>query len=104
MTFSRQNPAADFLSWRKDHAVLTIRAVPNAGRTELAGLWNQALKIKLQAQPEDGKANKELISFLSDALDIPKSSISILHGELDRNKVVAIYGIPEVVIRQKLKL
>jgi len=69
---------------------LSIRVSPNAGRSEIAGLRDGVLQIKVAAPPVEGKANKELIDFLSKALEVRKSSKSIVKGQTGRNKVIAV--------------
>ena len=51
------------------------RVQPGASKSAVSGLYGDSLKICLSAPPVDGKANEELIKFLSKTLDIPKSSI-----------------------------
>lgn len=75
--------------------ILNIKVTPNSSRSRIVGKFldekNQKyLKINLAAIPEDGKANKELIKFLSKLLKIPKSKIKIIRGETSRMKVVEI--------------
>ncbi|GMO47241.1 MAG: DUF167 family protein YggU [Termitinemataceae bacterium] len=48
------------------------------------------LKIKIAAQPEDGKANAALIRFLSKQLACPKSEIAIINGEKSRCKTIKL--------------
>lgn len=48
------------------------------------------IKINVISVPEKGKANKELLEFLSKYLKISKSSMEIVSGELDRWKKVVI--------------
>ncbi len=66
------------------------------------GVHNGEIKIKITAPPVDGEANKELISFLSDNLDIPKRNLTIVKGDSGRHKVVDILGVDEAVIRRRL--
>ena len=73
--------------------MLPIKAIPNASRSEVSGWEQDALKIKLQAVPEDGKANKELLRFLSKTLKIAKSDIALDSGEKSRHKRLIISGI-----------
>ncbi len=73
--------------------LLPVRAVPRASKNEIQGVHGEALKIRLQAPPVEGKANQALIRFLSDALDIPRAQLSIASGETGRNKAVLITGI-----------
>ena len=69
---------------------LEIKAVPGASKTELAGVKDNRLRIRLAAAPEDGKANAELLNFLSKTLGCPKRDLRIVSGEKSRVKVVAL--------------
>lgn len=71
---------------------LTVQVTPNAHRTEVVAMVDGAFKLRLRAPPVDGKANQALIRFLADALDLPKSAISIVSGHSGRRKVVEIAG------------
>ncbi len=78
----------------------TVRVQPRASRTELAGVQQGALKVRLQAPPVDGAANEALVEFLSDTLDVPRRMIRIVAGDTSRSKVVEIVGIsPSAVAR-----
>lgn len=67
---------------------LSLHAQPGAKRTEFAGLYGEALKIRLAAPPVDGKANAVLTNFLAAYLGVPKAAVTILAGESSRQKVV----------------
>ncbi len=69
---------------------LMLQIQPNARKSEVIGCFGDALKIRLHAQPIDGKANDVLITYLSDVLDIPKRAVSIMHGHAAKRKVVDI--------------
>lgn len=68
-----------------------MKVTPRASRNEIIG-WSDdgILKIKLNAPPVDGKANRALVEFLSEESDIPKSSFSIVRGESARLKRIRI--------------
>ena len=83
-------------------AVLTIRVVPRASKNSIDGPLGDALKIRLQSPPVDGKANKELVRFLADVLDVSASQVSILSGETGRSKRVRITGISEADLLSKI--
>jgi len=68
---------------------LAVKAIPGASKTEFAGVQNGLLRVKIAAPPEDGKANAELIAFLSQVLGCPRRDISLLRGEKSRQKIVA---------------
>jgi uncharacterized protein (TIGR00251 family) len=72
---------------------IDVRVVPRAGRSEVAGMRDGALLVRLAAAPVDGAANAELIDLIARALHIPKRDISIVRGERSRNKRVRIAGM-----------
>ena len=84
--------------------LLPVRAVPRASKNEIQGVHGNALKVRLQAPPVEGKANQALIRVLSDALDIPRSQLSIASGETSRNKSVLITGISKTELLKRLSL
>ena len=81
---------------------LTIKAVPNAPRTEVAGWMGDTLKLKLHAPPVDGKANAELCRYLADALGLPRSAIRVVTGETARVKRVQLIGLSLDAVRVRL--
>lgn len=72
--------------------VLTCRVQPRAKRDEIAGEHDGAVKIRVQAPPADGAANKALIAFLAKRFGVRKSSVSIEQGTTARDKRVRIRG------------
>lgn len=75
---------------------------PKSSKNEIVGLHNDLLKIKLTAQPIDGKANEALIEFLADYFDIPKRHIILVRGDTGRNKTVELQGLTESEVKLKL--
>lgn len=66
---------------------ITIKISPNAKKNEIIKTESE-VKIKITAQPIDGKANKALIEYLSKLFKIPKTSISIIKGETSKEKTI----------------
>lgn len=67
--------------------IAVIRVCPNAKKNEI--IKNDGdVKIKITAQPIDGKANKAVIEFLAKTFKIPKTSIEIIKGETSKDKTV----------------
>jgi len=78
---------------------LAVRVQPGAGRDRIVGLVTDAagavaLKVAVAAPPEDGRANAAVLALLSKALRLPKSALSLVKGERDRNKVLLLAGDP----------
>jgi len=69
--------------------------IPRASKPGIAGTRDGALLVRLQSPPVEGAANTELIQILSDALGVPRRSISIVAGERSRQKRVRIEGVSE---------
>jgi hypothetical protein len=70
-----------------DGIIVNIRISPNAKKNEIAK-DGEITKVKITAQPIDGKANKAVIEFLSKNFKIPKTSIKILKGETSKDKTI----------------
>jgi uncharacterized protein len=74
---------------------------PRASRTEVAGPYGDAVRLRLTAPPVDGAANEALVSFLAERLEVPRSAVRIEAGASSRSKVVAIDGIdPDTAARR----
>lgn len=69
---------------------ISVQIMPNAKKNEVIGVLDDVLKIRLHAQPIEGKANEALIRFLSDKLDVPKSAVTITHGHTNKRKIIEI--------------
>ena len=67
-----------------------MQITPNAKKTEVVGVLDAALKLKLQAQPIEGKANEALVKFLAKALGVPRSAVAITHGLTNKRKLVEV--------------
>lgn len=77
-----------------DGLIVRIKILPNSSKNEL--IWeNEALKVKITAQPIENKANKALIEFLAKKLKVAKSNIKIIKGELNKEKTLLILNIDE---------
>lgn len=81
-----------WLSQTKNGIRLAVQVSPNAKKSELIIDDNEALRVRLQAQPVDGKANEALVAFLSKKLKVPKRQIKITHGTSSRKKLLEIVG------------
>lgn len=71
-----------------------LKISPNSSKNEIIKSGTE-VKIKLTAQPIEGKANKCLVEFLSKQLKIAKSNIEILKGETGREKTLLFKNIDE---------
>ncbi len=89
------------MPYRRQGAVwlLDLLVQPRAARTELAGLHDGRLKLRLTAPPVDGAANAALVAFLAGCLDLPRSALSVASGGTGRRKTVSISAGSELAPR-----
>ena len=77
---------------------------PRASKTELAGLHDGLLRIRLAAPPVDGAANAALAVFIAGKLGIAKSRVQIVSGLTGRRKVVRIDGVTAAAVAAALQI
>jgi uncharacterized protein len=78
------------LSVRGDGVLLLLSVMPNAKRTEVDGMHDGALRVRLAAPPVDGRANEALVAWLAKSLGVRRRDVEVLRGESSRRKQVAI--------------
>ena len=83
---------------------LRIKAQPNASRNEIVGFLGDELKIRVNALPESGKANRAIEELLARQLGLKKTQVKIISGLSKPHKVIEITGITELQFREKLNL
>jgi uncharacterized protein (TIGR00251 family) len=77
-----------------------VRIVPRASRSEIAGEYNGALRIRIAAPPVEGAANRELIRLLAKSFKLPQNAIEIISGAASKNKIVHIAGADSARLEQ----
>jgi uncharacterized protein (TIGR00251 family) len=82
--------ALPFLERRKDGIRIRLHIQPGANRNQIVGVHGDALKVKVRAAPEDGRANAELLRFLADVLQLPKRQLTLVTGQTSRRKIVEL--------------
>ncbi len=81
-----------------------VKVVPGSSRTSIAGTLDGALKVKVSAAPEKGKANQSLIAFLAKTLGVNKKAIRIESGQTNPHKKICITGVSADIILEKLEI
>ena len=72
---------------------LALRVAPKSASDAIVGWHGEALKVKVRAAPENGKANAAVIALLATTLGVPQKAISLESGQASRNKRVRITGL-----------
>ncbi len=81
-----------------------VHVRPGAKRNEIKGFVDGVLRLNIAAPPVEGKANKELVEFLSESLDTAKSNITVERGLTSRNKTLLIRGMTLDQVLHKIGL
>ncbi|MBT5472324.1 MAG: DUF167 domain-containing protein [Nitrospina sp.] len=76
---------------------------PRSSKNEVAGIYNEALKIRLTSPPVDGAANKACMRFVAKWLEISPSEVSIIKGLSSKNKTIEVTGLTEKKFHEILK-
>jgi len=85
----------------KDGAVtFNVRVVPRASRSEIAGEYDGALRVRIAAPPVDCAANEELIKTLAWVLGVPRGSVEIVFGANSKNKKIRVRGVDGSIIEK----
>lgn len=90
------------MSSSADTAVIVIKVVPRASRSEIVGFADGALKVRLTSPPVDGAANDELVRLIAKRAGVARSNVEIVSGLTSRNKALRIHGITAELLKAKL--
>lgn len=72
--------------------ILKVYVQPKSAKNEIVGPYRDGVKIRVAAPPVEGKANRGLILFLAEELQISPSQIKIIRGHHSREKTLRISG------------
>ena len=73
--------------------VLAVHAQPGAGRSAIVGRHGDALKVRVAAPPERGRANEAVAAMLADLLRVKPAAVTLVSGETSRQKRFAVTGV-----------
>ncbi len=82
-----------FIKEKGNGIIFSIHVVPGSAKSEIVGVQDEALKLKIAAPPVEGRANAECIRFLSETLGMRKNQVTITSGHRSRKKIIAIEGL-----------
>lgn len=81
---------------------LEVKVVPGASRSGIAGWLGDALKVRVAAPPEDGRANAAVQTLIAEALGLPRAQVRLVAGRASPRKTVEIVGIAGDELRARL--
>jgi uncharacterized protein len=82
-------------------ATVRLRVTPGSRKNELS-LSGAEFNVRIAARAVGGKANSELVRYLSQTLGVPPSRIQILTGRSSRWKVIWVDGMVDSEVIRRL--
>lgn len=70
--------------------------------SEVVGLIDGVLRVRIRAPATEGRANKELVAFLAGRLGVPKSRVRLVHGSSSRYKLVEVESMSAQEVLRRL--
>jgi hypothetical protein len=70
-----------------------LHVQPGAGRSEVVGRHGEAIKVRVAAPPERGRANDACAALLADLLGVKAGAVELAAGATSRDKRFAVAGV-----------
>lgn len=87
----------------KKGSALAVRVTPRSRKNEIAEILNDGtVRIRLTAAGDDMKINQELINFLAEALEVPRSRVDIVAGVSGKDKLVSILDLDTAEVQERI--
>jgi uncharacterized protein (TIGR00251 family) len=82
---------------------LEVKVVPKASREGLVGWLGDALKVRVTAPPEKGRANEAVRDVLAEVLGVPPDRVRLVAGQAAARKVFEVEGVDERELRRRIE-
>jgi uncharacterized protein (TIGR00251 family) len=82
---------------------LSVRLTPRAARDEVLGFEGDVLRVRVKAPPVEGRANDALLRLLAKVLGVRRSALTIVRGQMFRDKVVEVEGLDGAELRRRVE-
>jgi uncharacterized protein (TIGR00251 family) len=82
--------------------VLRLSVSPGAGRSAVVGRHGDALKVRVGAPPERGRANEAVVQLVASVVGAKPKDVTLVSGDTSRSKRVAVKGVEPDDIGRRL--
>jgi uncharacterized protein (TIGR00251 family) len=82
---------------------ITVTSKSRVDEIVVSGTGDRAVRVRVTAAPEDGRANRAVIELLSERLGIPRSALSVAGGATSRRKWIEVEGLEEAEVWRRLE-
>lgn len=83
-------------------ARLKLHVTPAARDDSIEGWREGALRLRVRARPEKGRANEALARLLAGRLRVPRAAVVVVRGATSRHKLVEVEGLSDAQLRRRL--
>jgi uncharacterized protein (TIGR00251 family) len=93
--------AAGPLHHHPDGVIVDVWVVPGASRSGVGGLHGGALRVRVTAPPQGGRANEAVAALVATALGGRRGSV--VSGSTSRRKRVLVEGVTAAAAAERLR-
>ena len=86
-----------------DAVVLAVHVQPGAGRSAVVGRHGTALKVRVAAAPEGGRANTACAALLAETFAVKEAQVELVGGPSSRSKQFRLSGVDVDAFRVQLE-
>ena len=86
----------------EESLTLVVQVQPNVAQNRVARFEDGILHLRIAAPATKGKANQELLKFLSDILGVSRAHLTIEKGITNKKKTIAITGLTQNQVARQL--
>jgi len=86
-----------------DAVVVHVHVQPGAGRASVVGRHGTALKVRVAAAPEGGRANEATADLLADTFGVERAQVELVSGPSSRVKQFRLAGVDPDGFRTQLE-
>ncbi len=86
-----------------DAVVLHVNVQPGAGRSSVVGRHGTALKMRVAAAPEGGRANEACAGLLAETFGLKRAQVELVSGPSSRAKQFKLTGVDLDDVRAQLE-
>jgi uncharacterized protein (TIGR00251 family) len=92
--------SAEILRSHPDGVLVAVWVVPGAAREEVVGFYGRALRVRVTAPAEGGRANRAAAVVVARALGGRRGEV--VSGQAARRKLVLVFGVEVVAAAERL--
>jgi uncharacterized protein len=81
---------------------VALKVVPGSTREGIAGWLGDALKVRVRAPAEAGRANAAVVRVVAEALGLPANAVRITSGSSSPKKILELDGLDLETLRARI--